>query len=122
MKAVRIHGYGADPAVEDIAITEPNEGEVLVLVRAAALNPLDIQLQAGYLADWFPLSFPYTLERNPIRLNLGDSPEARVLIQAVCRRGGRQTCRKRSLSIFGPGCSQRLPRERHIGKPGLGSG
>ena len=51
------------------------------------------------------------LERNPIRLNLGDSPEARVLIQAVCRRGGRQTCRKRSLSIFGPGCSQRLPRE-----------
>ena len=61
------------------------------------------------------------LERNPIRLNLGDSPEARVLIQAVCRRGGRQTCRKRSLSIFGPGCSQRLPRERHIGKLGLGS-
>ena len=61
MKAVRIRGYGNEPAIDDIAMPEPTEGEVLMQVQAAALNPLDIQLQAGYLSDWFPLAFPFTL-------------------------------------------------------------
>lgn len=61
MKAVRIQSYGDEPAVQDIAMPEPGEGEVLMQVQAAALNPLDVQLQAGYLADWFPLAFPFTL-------------------------------------------------------------
>lgn len=61
MKAVRIQGYGNEPAIHDIAMPESSEGEVLVQIQAAALNPLDVQLQAGYLADWFPLSFPFTL-------------------------------------------------------------
>jgi NADPH:quinone reductase-like Zn-dependent oxidoreductase len=32
-----------------------------VRIHAAALNPLDIKLWRGWLKEWFPLSFPYTV-------------------------------------------------------------
>lgn len=61
MKAFRIHGYGAEPAIEDIALPQPGPEEVRVRVAAAALNPLDVKLQRGYMDAFFPLGFPYTL-------------------------------------------------------------
>ena len=61
MKAVRISGYNATPALEYIARPAPGNGEVLVRVLAAALNPLDVKLQRGYMDQFFPLTFPYTL-------------------------------------------------------------
>ncbi|MGO7428758.1 alcohol dehydrogenase catalytic domain-containing protein, partial [Rhizobium ruizarguesonis] len=39
----------------------PGLDQVLIRVEAAALNPMDNKLLAGYLKDFFPLAFPYTL-------------------------------------------------------------
>ena len=61
MKAARIHGYGADLVMEDIPTPEPGPDQVLVRVKAASLNPLDVKLHSGAMHSFFPLAFPYTL-------------------------------------------------------------
>lgn len=63
MKAARIHAYGTIDDIRFEDIREPVIGldEVLIRVEAAALNPMDNKLTAGYLKDFFPLAFPYTL-------------------------------------------------------------
>ncbi|MHC1550730.1 NADP-dependent oxidoreductase [Phyllobacterium sp. K27] len=61
MKAVRISGYNAAPSLEEIAKPVPAAGEVLIRVKAAGLNPLDVKLHRGYMEQFFPLQFPYTL-------------------------------------------------------------
>lgn len=58
MKTIRLDEYNAIPAVREVAIAEPGPGEVLVRVTAAALNPLDVKLQRGYMHQFFPLTFP----------------------------------------------------------------
>lgn len=60
MRAVRLHAYRAQPAIEDIAPPEVGPGEVLVRVVAAALNPLDAKIQSGAMHDFFPVDIPYT--------------------------------------------------------------
>jgi len=52
MKAVRIHGYGGPEVLvyEDVETPTPGPGQVLVHVRAAAVNPVD----AAVRADSFP--------------------------------------------------------------------
>ncbi len=61
MKAARIHGYKAAPIVEDAPTPAVGPGDVLVRVAAAALNPLDTKIQMGFMHDFFPVGFPYTL-------------------------------------------------------------
>lgn len=61
MKAARIHGYGAEPVMEDVPVPEAGPNQVLVRVKAASLNPLDIKLHSGAMHGFFPLVFPYTL-------------------------------------------------------------
>ena len=61
MKAARIHGYGAPLVLEEAPVPEVGPDEVLVRVKAAALNPLDVQLHSGKMHGFFPLGFPYTL-------------------------------------------------------------
>src|SRR5580658_5449713 len=60
MKAVRIHEYGAPEVLryEDAPRPIPAEGEVLVRVHAAAINPLDWKIRAGYVKNWLPYSLP----------------------------------------------------------------
>lgn len=60
MKAVQLSAYGADPIVADVPEPSIAPDEVLVRVEWAALNPLDVKLQKGYMHEFFPLSFPYT--------------------------------------------------------------
>lgn len=61
MKAVRIHDYKQIATLEDVPVPEPGPDEVLIRVEAAALNPLDGQLQTGDMARVFPLTFPYIM-------------------------------------------------------------
>lgn len=59
MKAVRIHRFG-DPSVlqyEDVDDPKPAPGEVVVAVKAAAINHLDLDVRSG-VSRW-PVSLPH---------------------------------------------------------------
>ncbi len=60
MKAIRLDSYNRAPVIGDIATPDIGPDDVLVRVRAAAFNPLDIKLQSGVLHGYFPLEFGYT--------------------------------------------------------------
>src|SRR4030095_6350500 len=53
MRAVVIHGYGGLEVMklEDVARPEPAEDEVLIRVVAASINPVDVAIRKGYLAN-----------------------------------------------------------------------
>jgi len=61
MKAVRIHEYGAPLLLEEVQAPDIGPDEVLVRVKAASLNPLDVQLHSGKMHGFFPLAFPGTM-------------------------------------------------------------
>lgn len=63
MKAAQINSYG-DAAVIEINDTEKpvlKEGQVLVEIHAASLNPFDSKLRSGFMKDYISLHFPFTL-------------------------------------------------------------
>lgn len=53
MKAVRIHDYGGLDTLkyEDAPIPEPGQGQALVRVKGAGVNPIDWKTREGYLKD-----------------------------------------------------------------------
>lgn len=60
MKALVFHNYG-DPEVynlEDIAVPEPQRGQVRIRVTAAGLNPVDAMQREGALKALDPYTFP----------------------------------------------------------------
>jgi NADPH:quinone reductase-like Zn-dependent oxidoreductase len=63
MKAVRIHGYGdvSTLSYEDAPLPEPGADDVRIRVHAAAVNPVDWKIRAGYLASLIPFQMPLTL-------------------------------------------------------------
>jgi len=61
VKAIQIRQYGDAPTLRDVDRPTPGPGEVLVRVAGAATNPLDLKITAGYMHDFFPVTFPYTL-------------------------------------------------------------
>jgi len=63
MKAAQINEYG-DPSVISINEVEKpavGNGQVLIEVYAASLNPFDTSVRAGKVKDKIPLQFPVTL-------------------------------------------------------------
>lgn len=62
IRAIRVHSYGEPEVlkVEKVARPEPREGEVLIKVHAAGVNPADWKIRAGLLKDLFPMQFPFT--------------------------------------------------------------
>jgi len=61
MQAVRFHAYGpaSELKLETVDSPAPAEGEVLVRVRAAGVNPIDWKYRAGYLREFLPLELPH---------------------------------------------------------------
>ena len=60
MRAITVTEYGAAPAIAEIPTPEPGQGEVLIKMRAAGMNPMDRTLASG---DWRPMpaTFPMVL-------------------------------------------------------------
>lgn len=59
-KAVKFSTYGGPEVLQvvDVALPAPTDGEVLVEVVAAALNPGEIGIREGVFADIWPAHFP----------------------------------------------------------------
>ncbi|SEF56350.1 NADPH:quinone reductase [Actinacidiphila yanglinensis] len=59
-RAVRFDRYGGREVldVRDVPMPRPGEGEVLVEVRAAAINPGETTIRSGALHDLLPATFP----------------------------------------------------------------
>ncbi|MGH6923056.1 MAG: NADP-dependent oxidoreductase [Propylenella sp.] len=61
MKAVRVHAYGGPEVLryEDAPSPTPGEGELLIRVRAAGVNPADWKAREGYFKDFVAFQMPY---------------------------------------------------------------
>jgi NADPH:quinone reductase-like Zn-dependent oxidoreductase len=63
MRAIRIHSFGGPEVVQidDIPQPEPQAGELLLRVAAAALNPVDWMIRRGLLQSFLQNTMPLTL-------------------------------------------------------------
>jgi alcohol dehydrogenase len=63
MKLAQYSQYGGPEVIEinDIDKPVPRPGQVLVEVKAAALNPFDEKVRSGIMKDAIPLEFPVTI-------------------------------------------------------------
>jgi len=63
MKAIAINEFGGRDKLQliDLPVPEVVEGEILVQVKAAGVNPVDWKIREGYLKDLFSHQFPVIL-------------------------------------------------------------
>jgi NADPH:quinone reductase-like Zn-dependent oxidoreductase len=64
MKAVKYSNYGGIDALEVVLNADKpaiGDGQVLVEVEAASINPVDYKVRLGYMKDFVPLKFPATI-------------------------------------------------------------
>ncbi|MDO3624741.1 NADP-dependent oxidoreductase [Mucilaginibacter sp. BT774] len=62
MKAIQYKAFGNSDVVEVAEISQPeirNEDEVLIQVKAASVNPLDIKLRNGIMQTMRPVNLPF---------------------------------------------------------------
>lgn len=60
MKAVRFDRYGGIDVlrVADVPVPEPDQGQVLVKVKAASINPGEAKIREGWFHKLWPATFP----------------------------------------------------------------
>lgn len=63
MKAARLHSYGdVDQfVIDEVPIPKPGAGEVLIKIEASAVNPFDLMVRPGFMAQFIPLDLPAVL-------------------------------------------------------------
>lgn len=61
MKAAIIKEYGAPIEISDVPQPALLADSVLIEVHAASVNPVDGIVQAGYLKEMMPITFPFTM-------------------------------------------------------------
>ncbi|MGY5811052.1 NADP-dependent oxidoreductase [Rhizobium sp. LEGMi198b] len=63
MKAALLKSYGGIEQFEigDIPTPKPGAGEVLIKIEASAVNPFDLILRQGFMAQYIPLPLPAVL-------------------------------------------------------------
>lgn len=57
-------GFGSAPALTDLDIPEPGDGEVRVRIRAASVNGFDLAVASGYTEDFMEHRFPLVLGKD----------------------------------------------------------
>ncbi len=50
MKAARLHSFGSDVTIDEVDDPQPDDGDVVVDVKLAAVNPLDLWVSEGSVA------------------------------------------------------------------------
>jgi alcohol dehydrogenase len=75
MKAALIHRYGGEVVLEDRPQPQPGDGDLLVRVRAASVNPVDFKIAAGKLKllrkDKMPLTLGSDLAGEVVAVGAG---------------------------------------------------
>jgi len=61
MKAAILEAFEQPLKISEQPKPEPEEGEVVVRIKSAGINPVDAKLSRGYLSDMIPHEFPVTL-------------------------------------------------------------
>lgn len=61
MQATAVDEFGGRARLQDVPVPEPVDGEVLIRVRAAGVNPFDWKVADGALKDQMEHSFPLIL-------------------------------------------------------------
>jgi NADPH:quinone reductase-like Zn-dependent oxidoreductase len=63
MKSIQIHSYGESQLLsyEDTPLPTAGDKDVLIHVKAASVNPVDVAYRAGYMATYYQLAFPAIL-------------------------------------------------------------
>jgi NADPH:quinone reductase len=93
MRAVRVHEFG-DPeslVLEEVPQPEPVEGEVLVRVQAAGVNPFETYVRAGSYTDLPALPYTPGCDAGGVRVDTGervyviDSLSGTYAEYALCR-------------------------------------
>ena len=64
MRAFAMTDFDAVPALIDLDVPEPAEGEVRVRIRAASVNGFDLAVAAGYTKDYMEHRFPLVLGKD----------------------------------------------------------
>lgn len=93
MKAVAIAEFGGRDKLQvmDLPAPEPGEGELLIRVKAAGVNPVDWKIREGLLRDRIPHRFPVILGWDAAGVVAAPGPGARRFLEgddvyAYCRK------------------------------------
>lgn len=123
MRAAVVTSYGGPETIRLVSLPDPlpGSGQLLVRVRAASVNPLDIKLRGGALRRALPLRFPAVLGFDFAGVVEGMGPGVSGGLQATASMagstlgvGGRTPSgwwwRRRWSIGFRAACRSKLPR------------
>ncbi len=61
MRAITIDAYKTQPHLQELPRPQPGEGEILIRLHAAGVNPIDWRARDGTYQQWWPAEFPVVL-------------------------------------------------------------